>query len=199
MFTGIVSATGRVSEIETSDDRMSLTVHASYDDLAAGESVAVDGACLTVVDCGAGWFRVEAVVTTRGRTRFERLDVGDEVNLERAMVVGERFGGHIVQGHVDGVGTVRAVETVGDAVIVAIDVPNEVAELCVPHGSITVNGVSLTVNAMTARSVLQVSLIPFTLDNTTLGALRAGDEVHLEADIVGKYVRELLDRGRGAS
>lgn len=199
MFTGIVSATGRVSEIETSDDRMSLTVQASYDDLVTGESVAIDGACLTVIDCGAGWFRVEAVVTTRGRTRFERLDVGDEVNLERAMVVGERFGGHIVQGHVDGVGTVRAVETVGDAVIVDIDVPNEVAELCVPHGSITVNGVSLTVNAMTAPLVLQVSLIPFTLDNTTLGALRAGDEVHLEADIVGKYVRELLDRGRGAS
>jgi riboflavin synthase len=125
--------------------------------------------------------------------------VGDEVNLERAMVVGDRFGGHIVQGHVDGVGTVRTVETVDDAVIVDIDVPDEVAELCVPHGSITVNGVSLTVNEMTAPSVLQVSLIPFTLDNTTLGALRAGDEVHLEADIIGKYVRELLDRGQRAS
>jgi riboflavin synthase len=199
VFTGIVSATGRVSEIEIRDDRMGLTIQAPYGDLAAGESVAVDGACLTVVDCGGGWFRVEAVVTTRGRTRFERLDVGDEVNLERAMAVGDRFGGHIVQGHVDGVGTVRTVETVDDAVIVDIDVPDEVAELCVPHGSITVNGVSLTVNAMTAPSVLQVSLIPFTLDNTTLGALRAGDEVHLEADIIGKYVRELLDRGQRAS
>jgi len=199
VFTGIVGATGRVSEIETRDDRMGLTIQASYNDLAVGESVAVDGACLTVVGCGAGWFRVEAVVTTRGRTRFERLDVGDEVNLERAMAVGDRFGGHIVQGHVDGVGTVRTVETVDDAVIVDIDVPDEVAELCVPHGSITVNGVSLTVNAMAAPSVLQVSLIPFTLDNTTLGALRAGDEVHLEADIIGKYVRELLDRGQRAS
>ena len=199
MFTGIVSAAGRVSAIETRDDRMALTIQAPYDDLVAGESVAVDGACLTVVDCGEGWFRVEAVVTTRGRTRFERLDVDDEVNLERAMAVGDRFGGHIVQGHVDGVGTVRTVEAVDDAVIVDIDVPDEVAELCVPHGSITVNGVSLTVNAMTAPSVLQVSLIPFTLDNTTLGALRAGDEVHLEADIIGKYVRELLDRGQHAS
>ncbi len=199
MFTGIVGATGRVSEIETGDDRMGLTIQAPYDDLVVGESVAIDGACLTVVDCGTGWFRVEAVITTRGRTRFERLDVGDELNLERAMVVGDRFGGHIVQGHVDGVGTVRTVETVEDAVIVDIDVPDEVAELCVPHGSITVNGVSLTVNEMTAPSVLQVSLIPFTLDNTTLGALRAGDEVHLEADIIGKYVRELLDRGQRAS
>ncbi len=199
MFTGIVSATGRVSEIETRDDRMGLTIQAPYDDLAAGESVAVDGACLTVVDCGAGWFRVDAIVTTRGRTRFERLTVGEEVNLERAMAVGDRFGGHIVQGHVDGVGTVRAVEAVDDAVIVDIDVPHEVAELCVPHGSITVNGVSLTVNTMTAPSVLQVSLIPFTLDHTTLGAVRAGDEVHLEADILGKYVRELLDRGQRAS
>ncbi len=199
MFTGIVGATGRVSEIDTGDDRMGLTIQAPYDDLVVGESVAIDGACLTVVDCGTGWFRVEAVITTRGRTRFERLDVGDELNLERAMVVGDRFGGHIVQGHVDGVGTVRTVETVEDAVIVDIDVPDEVAELCVPHGSITVNGVSLTVNEMTAPSVLQVSLIPFTLDNTTLGALRAGDEVHLEADIIGKYVRELLDRGQRAS
>jgi len=199
VFTGIVGATGRVSEIETGDDRMGLTIQAPYDDLVVGESVAIDGACLTVVDCGTGWFRVEAVITTRGRTRFERLDVGDELNLERAMVVGDRFGGHIVQGHVDGVGTVRTVETVEDAVIVDIDVPDEVAELCVPHGSITVNGVSLTVNEMTAPSVLQVSLIPFTLDNTTLGALRAGDEVHLEADIIGKYVRELLDRGQRAS
>jgi len=199
VFTGIVGATGRVSEIDTGDDRMGLTIQAPYDDLVVGESVAIDGACLTVVDCGTGWFRVEAVITTRGRTRFERLDVGDELNLERAMVVGDRFGGHIVQGHVDGVGTVRTVETVEDAVIVDIDVPDEVAELCVPHGSITVNGVSLTVNEMTAPSVLQVSLIPFTLDNTTLGALRAGDEVHLEADIIGKYVRELLDRGQRAS
>jgi len=199
VFTGIVSATGRVAEIETRDDRMGLTIQAPYDDLAVGESVAIDGACLTVVDCGAGWFRVEAVVTTRGRTRFERLDVGDEVNLERAMMVGDRFGGHIVQGHVDGVGTVLTVKAVDDAVIVDIDVPNEVAELCVPHGSVTVNGVSLTVNEMTVPSVLQVSLIPFTLDNTTLGALRTGDEVHLEADIIGKYVRELLDRGKRTS
>lgn len=193
MFTGIVSATGKVSEIESTDDRMALTIKAPYDDLVIGESVAVDGACLTVVGRDAGWFRVEAIVTTRGRTRFESLVVGDAVNLERAMAIGDRFGGHIVQGHVDGVGTVRAVGTVDDAVIIDIEVPEDVAELCVPHGSITVNGVSLTVNAMTGPSVLQISLIPFTLDQTTLGAVCAGDKVHLEADIIGKYVRGLLD------
>jgi riboflavin synthase len=187
---------GHVSQIERQDDRMALTIQAPYQDLVIGESVAVDGACLTVVGRDAEGFRVEAIVTTRGRTRFESLVVGEPVNLERAMAIGDRFGGHIVQGHVDGVGTVRAVEPVDDAVLVDIDVPEDVAELCVPPGSITVNGVSLTVNAMTGPTVLQVSLIPFTLEQTTLGTVRSGDTVHLEADIIGKYVRELLERGQ---
>ncbi len=193
MFTGIVGATGTITSLDRLADRLALRIEAPYHDLELGESVAVDGACLTVVDRGPGWFTVEAVVTTRGRTRFERLECGSVVNLERAMAVGDRFGGHIVQGHVDGVGAVRAVQSVADAVLVDIEVPAEVAELCVPHGSVTVNGVSLTVNAMPKPSVLQVSLIPFTLQHTTLGTVRVGDEVHLEADVIGKYVRQLMN------
>ena len=192
MFTGIVSAKGRVSDIVHREDRLTMTIQAPYSDIESGESIAVDGACLTVVDYGDDWFKVEAVVTTRGRTRFEQMEVDDLVNLERAMMVGDRFGGHIVQGHVDGVGTVRDVVPVDDAVVIDIEVPDEVASLCVPQGSITVNGVSLTVNAIPAPGVCQVSLIPFTLDHTTLGTLRAGDTVHVEGDVIGKYVRRLL-------
>ena len=193
MFTGLVTATGRVRSVDREPDRLVLTVEAPYEDLEIGESIAVDGACLTVVTLGNGWFGVEAVVTTRGRTRFNDLEVGSRVNLERAIAVGERLGGHFVQGHVDGVGTVETVVAVDDVVLVDVAVPEAVAELCVPHGSITVNGVSLTVNALPRPGVVQLSLIPHTVDHTTLNEVSPGDDVHLEADMLGKYVRQLMD------
>jgi riboflavin synthase len=196
MFTGIVTAVGRVARLDRSADRLALTIEAPYDDLVVGDSIAVAGACLTVVETDRGWFRVEAVVTTRGRTRFGEMGAGDRVNLERAMRMGDRFGGHLVQGHVDGVGEVRAVREMDDAVLIDIAVPVDVAEVLIPYGSIAVEGVSMTVNALPADGVVQLSVIPYTRAETTLGGLAVGDRVHLEADVIGKYVRQMLKERR---
>lgn len=197
MFTGIVTALGAVEAVSRDGDRLALTITAPYEDLAVGESVAVNGVCLTVVDCRPRRFKVEAVITTRGRTRLGDVQAGEPVNLERAMQMGDRFGGHLVQGHVDGVAEVLAVRPTADALLIDIAVPGEVAEISVPYGSIAVDGVSMTVNAVPALGVVQLSVIPFTRDHTTLGRLAPGHRVHVEADVIGKYVRQLLQQ-RGA-
>lgn len=192
MFTGIVTAVGRVAEARPGGGGVELAIEAPYDDLELGESIAVDGACLTVKERTPGRFVVHVVTTSLDRTRIGRYPPGRRVNLERALRVGDRLGGHIVQGHVDGVGLVRQVADRADARLVDIQVPPEVATVSIPLGSITVDGVSLTVNAIPAPSVVQVSLIPFTLQHTTLGERVPGDEVHLEGDAIGKYVAALL-------
>ena len=138
-----------------------------------------------------GGFTVHAVETTVGRTLIGDWAKGRTVNLERALRAGDRFGGHFVQGHVDGVGTVERVTSQGDALLLDIRLPRDVAETTVLHGSITVDGVSLTVNALPATGVMQVSLVPFTREHTTLGQLKQGARVHVEADVLGKYVRQL--------
>lgn len=192
MFTGIIEAVGTVRNVRRGPDGLGLDIAAPWSDVAPGESIAVDGACLTVERRGDGDLTFHIIQTSLDRTIFGTYDPGRRVNLERAVRVGDRLGGHIVQGHVDGVGRVRAVGTRGDARLLDLDVPPSVAEVSIPLGSITVNGVSLTVNELTAPGVIQISLIPFTLHHTTLGALQAGDEVHLEADTIGKYVRHLM-------
>jgi riboflavin synthase len=192
MFTGIVTARGRITTVKRQPDRLQLTIRSPYEDLVPGDSVAVNGACLTVVEADRGLFAVEVVTTTRGRTRLADLREGDEVNLERALAVGDRLGGHFVQGHVDGLGTVTAVKQSEDALLVDIDLPEEVVDVTVLHGSIAVDGVSLTVNAMLTPGRIQISLIPFTLEQTTLGGLKPGDRVHIEGDMIGKFVRELM-------
>lgn len=194
MFSGIVTARGQIAAAKRTGDRLKLSIRSPYADLTAGESVAVSGACLTVVETGGGCFAVEVVTTTRGRTRLADLREGDEVNLERALSLGDRLGGHLVQGHVDGLGTVVALRQSEDAVLVDIEVPPEVAEVTVLHGSIAVDGVSLTVNAAPTSGRIQVALIPFTLEHTTLGSLEPGDRVHLEGDMIGKFVRQLVKR-----
>jgi riboflavin synthase len=194
MFTGIVTEIGTLLEARPSDGGRDLDIACSWTDLVAGESVAVDGVCLTVARLGEGKFGVHVVRTSLDRTRFADLRPGDRVNLERALRVGDRLGGHLVQGHVDGVGTVLRVATREDARLLDLQVPAEVARVSVPLGSVTVDGVSLTVNAMPDPGTIQISLIPFTLEHTTLGDRRPGDRVHLEADTVGKYVQALLER-----
>jgi len=191
MFTGIVTAVGTVRTVERRGDRLRLVVDSPYDDLAVGESVAVDGACLTVVDTPPEGFAVDVIVTTRGRTRLDTMAPGARVNLERALAVGDRLGGHFVQGHVDGIGEVVAVRDEADARLVDVRVPADVAELVIPHGSIALDGVSLTVNATPAPDVVQVALIPHTRTATTLDRLRVGERVHVEGDMLGKYVRQL--------
>lgn len=192
MFTGLVDAVGRVERVEQTDAGREFVIRCAYTDLAAGESVAVDGMCLTVRDHAAGWFSAAAVVTTLGRTHAAGWEVGRRVNLERSLRAGDRLGGHIVQGHVDGVGTVLRTADEGDAWLIDVALPGSLTELMVPHGSITVDGVSLTVNALPAPDVVQVSIIEFTRRHTTLGDRAPGDPVHVEADVIGKYVRALM-------
>jgi riboflavin synthase len=197
MFTGIIDATGVIKKrindgVEKNGVKngVELLIGAPYKGVKKGESIAVNGACLTVERVVKGGFTVRAVATTLGRTLIGEWQKGLRVNLERALRASDRLGGHFVQGHVDGVGDVIRVAEANDALLVDVRVPLEVAEITVLHGSISLDGVSLTVNEITSPGI-QVSLVPFTREHTTLGKLGSGDRVHVEADILGKYVRQL--------
>ena len=192
MFTGLVAAVGAVEEAVPAGGGMQMVIRSPWRRLSAGESIAVDGACLTVETSRGGHFTVHVVATSLGRTAFGGYTPGRRVNLERALRASDRLGGHLVQGHVDGVGTVQAVVQAVDATLIDIAAPPAVADVSVLLGSITVDGVSLTVNALPRPGVVQVSLIPFTLQHTTLGERRPGDRVHLEGDAIGKYVRQFV-------
>jgi len=192
VFTGLIDDVGRIEAVSRTAAGLELRISCRYDDLVEGESIAVNGACLTVVAHGNGWFTVGAITTTLGRTTIGSWDVGRRVNLERALRAGDRLGGHFVQGHVDGVARVTAVAVDGDAQIVDLALPAGLAELMVQHGSLAVDGVSLTVNDLPAPGSVQLSLIDYTLRHTTLGTLVPGDQVHVEADMLGKYVHRLL-------
>lgn len=192
MFTGLVDDVGTITGIRDTAAGREIAVSCRYEDLSVGESISCNGACLTVRTCASGNFTVAAVVTTLDRTTIGSWKAGGRLNLERAMRADGRFGGHIVLGHVDGVGEVRTVANRGDARLIDIAAPADVAALLIPHGSITVDGVSLTVNAIAPPDTVQVSIIEHTLRHTTVGDLQAGDRVQLESDVVGKYVRRLL-------
>jgi riboflavin synthase len=196
MFTGIVTAVGTVRKVARrrrgGGEGLEITIAAPYTDLSVGESIAVDGACLTVTRLGRGTFSVAAVTTTRGRTNFGEYRAGRRTNLERALALGERLGGHLVSGHVDGVGEVVGRKAKGDALLLDIRAPRSVLEATVPRGSIAVDGVSMTVNDLKDGGVVQVSVIPFTRRSTTLGRAKVGSRVHLEADQVGRFVMRAL-------
>lgn len=192
MFTGLIDDVGTIERVSESVAGRELRIRCRYDDLAEGESIAVNGACLTVRECAPRWFTAAAVVTTLGRTTLGSWREGRRVNLERAMRAGDRFGGHIVQGHVDGVAEVRAVQPRADARLVDLALPGGLTDLMVMHGSISIDGVSLTVNDLPGPELVQISLIEYTLRHTTLGELAEGMQVHVEADVVGKYVQRLL-------
>jgi riboflavin synthase len=192
MFTGLIEDVGVIEEARDGAAGRELRVKSAFGGLSEGESIAINGVCLTVRSHGEGWFTVAAVLTTLGRTDISSWGEGTRVNLERAMRADARLGGHIVQGHVDGVGTVESTATAGDARLVNVRIPRELADLMVPHGSVAVDGVSLTVNDLPDAGIVQLSLIEYTLAHTTLGELREGSRVHIEADVIGKYVRHLL-------
>lgn len=196
MFTGIVTQVGTVRETARTRAGLDLTIASAFNNLEPGESVAVDGACLTVESANGDAFAVHLVQSSLERTRFAEYSKGRRVNLERALRMGDRLGGHLVQGHVDGIGTVESVEKRDDAWLVSLRVPDQIGRVSVSLGSITVDGVSLTVNAKTDPGRIQISLIPFTLQHTTLGERQPGDRVHLEADTIGKYVRALMEEQR---
>ena len=192
MFTGLVGDVGTIERVAATDAGREFRITCRYDDLKDGESIAVNGVCLTVRDRGPRWFTAAAMTTTIDRTTMGGWRSGHTVNLERSLRLGDPFGGHIVQGHVDGVGEVRDVREAGDARLVDVTLPASVAELAVPRGSIALDGVSLTVSELLDTTTVRVSLIDYTLRHTTLGDLAPGHGVHVEGDIIGKYVQRLL-------
>ena len=192
MFTGLIQQVGEVESVRQTDAGRELRVRAPFTDVEVGESIAVNGACLTVREFGSGWFDVAAVTTTLERTTIGTWTAGTRLNLERSVRASDRLGGHIVQGHVDCVGTVDAREWREDALLMDISMPVSVQPLFVLHGSIAIDGVSLTVNELKPAGV-QLSLIEYTLSHTTLGELAPGMRVHVEADIIAKHVRRLLE------
>jgi riboflavin synthase len=197
VFTGIVREKGRVVSVELNGDGSSLRLRIAAPQTAAqtslGDSVSVSGCCLTAVAAAAGELAFDAVPESLARTTLAELDEGAEVNLEPALRAGEPLGGHYVQGHVDGVARVRALEPDGDGVRLWLDVPADVLRYCVEKGSLAVDGVSLTVAAVDDQGV-GIALVPHTLRETTLSALEAGDGVNLEADVLAKYVERLAQR-----
>ena len=196
MFTGIVEELGAVVFVDDLGDAARLTVRGPVvtADAAHGDSIAVNGVCLTVVAAADGTFSADVMRETLVRSSLGSLGVGSPVNLERAVTLGTRLGGHVVQGHVDGTGTI-AERTPGEHwELVRVTLPAELARYVVEKGSITVDGVSLTVAAVTGTD-FTVSLIPTTLELTTLGRKTVGDPVNLEVDVMAKYVEKLLAAG----
>jgi riboflavin synthase alpha subunit len=196
VFTGIVERVARITRLESIAGRVELEIEAGADigvEVRLGDSIAISGCCLTVVAVRGPVLGFQAVPETLRRTSLGSRVVGDAVNLERAMRVDARLDGHIVQGHVDGTGTIRSIEADGQDRLVRIDCPAELARQIVPKGSVAVEGVSLTVVEPDPSS-FAVALIPHTLAVTTLGAARTGALVNLELDVLGKYVFRYLER-----
>ncbi|MFN2400750.1 MAG: riboflavin synthase [Gemmatimonadaceae bacterium] len=218
MFTGLVDDVGTIELAAPAAAGLELHIRCSYKDVFVGESIAVNGACLTVLrtgdslaetregsrldtrftgdrhlaSSGSRVFAVAAVETTVARTAIGEWREGRRVNLERALRMGDRLGGHIVQGHVDGVGTVTGVSHALDGRLISVALPPGLSDLVVTHGSIAIDGVSLTVNDLPAADVVELSLIQHTLRSTALGALAAGDHVHVEADPIARYVQRAV-------
>ncbi|SDJ79861.1 riboflavin synthase alpha chain [Halovenus aranensis] len=192
MFTGIVEETGTVQSVEEDDDGLRVRLGTTFDGLSRGQSISVSGACLTVEAFGDGWFEVFLATETVERTYLGGLAAGDEVNLERALPADGRFDGHFVQGHVDGTGTVEAVERLGDDWRFSFSLPEELARYVVEKGSIAIDGISLTVAAFDGETV-DIAIIPETYELTTLSEKSVGDPIHLEVDVVAKYVERLVD------
>jgi riboflavin synthase len=194
LFTGIVEEVGTVAAVQPAGNGVELRITAQtvLHGLSLGDSIAHDGVCLTVTSIEDDLYAVQAVATTLERTTIGELGPGRRVNLERALAFGARLGGHLVQGHVDAVGRVTSIRPEEELTLIDFHVPEEIAAVTVLHGSIALNGISLTVNDLPAPGTVQVSIIPFTLEHTNLGDLREGDAVNLEGDLIGKFVRHLL-------
>ena len=196
MFTGLIEEVGHLAFVEPTERGLRLSIRAARvtEGLQLGDSISVDGVCQTVVALSDQGFAVEAMAPTLARTTFGNLRPNQPVNLERAMTLSSRLGGHLVQGHVDGVGKVLAIAREGEHVLIDVEIPDYVADVTVLHGSIAISGVSLTVNAMPGPNTLQVAIIPHTWEHTNFAALLPGSEVNLEGDMIGKFVVEYLKK-----
>jgi riboflavin synthase len=194
MFTGIVQSLGRIERVDRGDDGVRITIASDLaDQIDAGESIAISGVCLTALPTGTGSFRADVMNETLARSSLVDAEQGTDVNLELPLRPSDRLGGHIVQGHVDGVGTVVSVADDGFARKLEVEAPQQLLRYAVVKGSITIDGVSLTVAELKEGS-FTVSLIPETLKRTTLGQARAGTRVNLEVDVLAKYVERLIQR-----
>lgn len=192
MFTGLIEDIGRIESLQSGDEGARVRIATNLAaEIADGDSVAVNGVCLTVTAFGAGGFEAEAMNQTLTVTALGDLNTGDSVNLELAMKASDRLGGHIVQGHADGVGTVVSIEDDGFARRFRVDLGPELIRLVVEKGSIALNGVSLTVAAL-GEEWAEVSLIPETLERTTLGEAKTGDRLNVECDVIAKYVERMV-------
>lgn len=193
MFSGIVEEMGVVKSLVRGLDgtRLSVLAGTILKDLQLGESVSVSGACLTAAEVGETAFAVDVSVETLGVTTLGTLAAGAAVNLERALKLNDRLGGHLVTGHVDGTGILRERTQAGNTLLLTLEVPEPILRYCIPKGSITVDGVSLTINSVSENGV-SVAIIPHTAKVTTLGIKQPGDAVNLESDLIGKYVERLL-------
>lgn len=194
MFSGIVEEVGTVRQAAA--DSLRIAAGTALEQTALGESIAVNGACLTVAERGDGWFRSDVMPETLRRTNLGGLRPGDPVNLERALTLAARLGGHIVQGHIDGTGTVQQMVSEGDALLVTIAAPPHLMRYVVEKGYMAVDGASLTVVDHT-EAEFRVSLVRYTLDHTIFGQWQVGQEVNLEIDILAKYVERLLPERAG--
>ena len=194
MFTGIVRERGRVASVEGDGNgiRIRLDAPLTAAEVAIGDSVSLNGCCLTVVEAANGMLAFDAVPETLSRSSLDGLEAGDELNVEPALRAGDPLGGHYVQGHVDGVGRVRSVEPEGEGRRISFDAPPDVLRYCVEKGSVAVDGVALTI-AELDEAGFAVALIPHTLAATTLGTLEPGARVNLEADVLAKYVERLVE------
>lgn len=192
MFTGLIETTGRVSDLKRRGDYTQITVASGIDSesIQIGESIACDGACLTVIARSAGKFVVEASPETLERTVVGSYKVGSRLNLERAMMVGDRFGGHLVSGHIDTSGIIEKFQKSGESYLLTVKYSQEFDRMVVEKGSIAINGISLTVNQI-GRGRLTVNLIPHTVKETCASLFKAGAAVNLEFDLIGKYALNL--------
>jgi riboflavin synthase len=200
MFTGIIEEMGVVKEVGKTLQGSSVTIltKTALEGLKIGDSVTVNGVCLTVVGRNDMEMKADISPETMKVTTLGSLKAGDPVNLERAMRLGDRLGGHLVTGHVDGIGIIRSRVQDGDALQITIEAPRDVLRYCVPKGSTTVDGISLTVNEVTDRG-FRITIIPHTAKVTTLGIKQIGDAVNLETDLIGRYVERLLSGRDGRS
>ncbi len=194
MFTGIVEDLGKIESIRKRGKDVIFVISTdkiNFDELDHGESITVNGACLTVISLGKKAFEVKASHETLNRTNLSKVRVGSRVNLERALKVGDRLGGHIVNGHVDGIGKITSIEQKGESKEVWVTLIPELSKYVVEKGSIAVDGVSLTVNRVDGDN-FSVNIIPYTQDVTIFGGMKKGDSVNIECDIIGKYVEKFV-------
>ncbi len=192
MFTGIVEEVGEIAGVDATDDGRRLQIVTDLADLTAGQSLSVSGVCLTVEEAGDGWVSVFLSAETVDRTYLDELGKGDQVNLERALPAEGRLDGHIVQGHVDGTGTISDLESIGDDWRLSVSIPTTLQPYLVPKGSVALDGISLTVAGLN-EGTLEVAIIPETYNRTTLSEREPGDPVHIEVDVVAKYVERLVE------